>query len=76
MKRLGKWSLESLLLIWYLQSKVHSHISLQLVIAGLNRWVLDTETRTSKEAELAKYIVGTKGNHFYWCLKVKKASIF
>jgi hypothetical protein len=42
----------------------------QLVIAGLNRWVLDTETRHTKEAELAKYMFGTKGTHFNWCLKV------
>lgn len=43
------------------QSLLFSH--LQLIIAGLNQWVMDNEERSSKEAELATYLVETRGTH-------------
>ncbi len=43
---------------------------LQMVIAGLNHWVLESDSRYSKENELAKYMFYTRGTHYTWCLKV------
>ena len=34
------------------------------VIAGLHNWILDDEERGTKETELAKYIVETRGTHW------------
>jgi len=44
------------------------------VIAGLHNWILDDEERGTKETELAKYIVETRGTHWGWCLRVMAAS--
>jgi hypothetical protein len=43
---------------------------IKLILAGLNNWVMDNEERISKEEELAKYIVETRGTHTGWCLRV------
>lgn len=43
---------------------------IRLIITGLNQWILDDEDRHSKEAELAKYMIGTAGTHTSWCLGV------
>ena len=43
---------------------------IKLIIAGLNDWILDDEERSSKESELAKYMIGTAGTHTQWCLSV------
>lgn len=44
------------------------------ILEGLNRWILDGETRHSKEKELAEYVVETQGTHKGWCLKLLFAS--
>ena len=47
---------------------------IESILEGLHRWILSNEERQSKEKELAEYIVGTKGTHRSWCLKLLFAS--
>ena len=42
------------------------------VIAGLHNWILDDEERGTKETELAKYIVETRGTH--WGMSTNRKS--
>ncbi len=41
---------------------------MQLILTGLNQWVIDEEERSSKEKELATYLCETRGTHKEWCL--------
>ena len=46
------------------------------VIAGLHNWILDDEERGTKETELAKYIVETRGTHWGTSIYIKGSIIY
>ena len=47
----------------------------QLIIEGLQGWIMDNEERRGREEELATYLTETRHTHKYWTFKVLFAQV-